>query len=141
MMHLLGLVVCKYFDTVLVDVKTFLLLYRLALAILCLIFSLIEAEFFLGKNNLVTIEDRYLLLCSLWRRVIFQYLSIFLCLYDWKIYSHRLQCQCLQCWQTVKMTLRACTLRYLINGQDLLIDQGGFFYILVLKTGSDKITY
>ena len=60
MMHILGLLVCKYFDTV---VKTFLLLFRLALAILCLILSLIEAELFLGKNNIITI-DRYLLLSA-----------------------------------------------------------------------------
>ena len=61
-MHILGILV-MYFDAVVVEVKTYLHLFRLALTILCLILSLIKAEFFLVKNKSITIEDRYLLLC------------------------------------------------------------------------------
>ena len=80
----------KYFDTVIVEVKTFFTLFRLALAILCLILSLIEAELFLGKNNIITI-DRYLLLSAVFEEgSYFNIFRFFLCLHDWKIYSHRL---------------------------------------------------
>ena len=79
-----------YFNAAIVFIKTFLLLFRLALAILCLILSLIEADLFLGKNNIITI-DRYLLLSAVFEEgSYFNIFRFFLCLHDWKIYSHRL---------------------------------------------------